>query len=276
MKGGESFGSAKPAVVAAGAILLAVLLAGGVYFFKGMDKGPGREAEQDPEDKIIITIQTQSPEEVVEAEPVAETPAPDRSEVDKSPDRSHEGRAASSPPPSTSVKASRNVQPDNSKEVAAAGRPESSHASSQPSAGRTEVPSNQEASLRPMTAPKSPDGSFEEKTDLEKIKTVVRRQEVAFEGKDVDLYMADLISQTPKLRKDIESFFEKFSDIEIDFKVEDVKIKGPSAEVILQQETRLVPKSSSRTQTAKARILWGLLKVGSDWKINETKILDSR
>ena len=102
---------------------------------------------------------------------------------------------------------------------------------------------------------------------------IVRRQEVAFEEKNVALYMADMITKTPKLEKSVERFFEKHEKIEVTFEPQDITVKDKTARVILQQSTHLVPKRG-RPQDQRARILWGLTKVEGNWKINETKILE--
>lgn len=103
---------------------------------------------------------------------------------------------------------------------------------------------------------------------------IVRRQEVAFEGKDVALYTADLITVTPKLKKEVERFFEQYNEIEVSFETQEITVQDTSAQVIMLQTTHLVPKRGGKAQSTKAKILWGLIKVDGDWKISETQILE--
>ena len=136
--------------------------------------------------------------------------------------------------------------------------------------------SQEVTSLAPMAPAPSPLKVLPHRrpvTDEDQIMAIIRRQEVAFEDKDVALYMADLIDASAKLKREVVRFFERYEAIDISFEPQDITVKGNKARVILLQNTHLVPKRGSQPQEQRAKILWGLKKVDGDWKIEETKIL---
>lgn len=113
-----------------------------------------------------------------------------------------------------------------------------------------------------------------EEVDRERILAVVKRQEKAFESKDVDLYLSDLIAVTGEQRKEITNVFERYAEIEISFDIQELNLDGGSATLRMTQATRLVSKGSRSKQRTETRVLWGLTKVGDQWKIRDTKVLE--
>lgn len=130
-----------------------------------------------------------------------------------------------------------------------------------------------EASLQPpaAVAPKPPVLS-----DEELIRQVVRRQEVALQNKDVGLYLKDLVQSTPKEEKELQSFFEQYESISVQFEIGELQINGNRASLTMNQQTSLKTKKARKPQTATNKVSWGLLKDGETWKISDTKIVEKK
>ncbi len=110
--------------------------------------------------------------------------------------------------------------------------------------------------------------------EKERILAIVKRQEEAFESKNVDLYLADLIKGGGDQRKEIIKVFEQYARIDVAFEVQDLDLAGDSATLKMVQNTRLVSKSMRPDQRTKTKVLWELGKVENNWKIRETKVLE--
>lgn len=113
-----------------------------------------------------------------------------------------------------------------------------------------------------------------EEIEKEKILEVVKRQENAFESKNVDLYMADLANADAQQRKEISRVFEQYAKINVVFEVQEINLSGDSAALKMIQNTRLVFKNLRPEQSTKAKVLWELSKAENKWKIRNTKILE--
>ncbi|MDC4203273.1 MAG: protein kinase [Candidatus Manganitrophus sp.] len=140
-----------------------------------------------------------------------------------------------------------------------------------------EIPPKQEpvkeAALRPPAAvtPKPPTLS-----DEELIRQIIRRQEKAFENKDVGLYLKDLAQSSPKDEKELQSFFDQYESISVQFDISDLQINGNRASITMNQQTNLRAKKAKKVQTATNKVSWGLLKEGEIWKISDTKIVEKK
>lgn len=130
-----------------------------------------------------------------------------------------------------------------------------------------------EATLRPPAAvtPKPPTLS-----DEELIRQVVRRQEKALQTKDIGLYLKDLVQSTPKDEKELQSFFDQYESISVQFDISDLQINGNLAFLTMSQQTNLRAKKAKKVQTATNQVSWGLLKEGDTWKISDTKIVEKK
>ncbi|WDT75974.1 MAG: hypothetical protein MPW16_01780 [Candidatus Manganitrophus sp.] len=140
-----------------------------------------------------------------------------------------------------------------------------------------EIPPKQEpvkeAALRPPAAvtPKPPTLS-----DEELIRQVVRRQEKALQNKDIGLYVKDLVQSTPKDEKELQSFFDQYESISVQFDISELQIDGNRASITMNQQTNLRAKKAKKVQTATNKVSWGLLKDGDTWKISDTKIVEKK
>ncbi len=130
-----------------------------------------------------------------------------------------------------------------------------------------------EAAVRPPSAPapKAPVPS-----DEELIRQIIRRQEMAFENKDIRLYLKDLAQSSPKDEKELQSFFDQYESISVQFDIDELQINGNRASITLNQQTNLKTKKSKKVQTATNKVSWGLLKDGEIWKISDTKIVEKK
>lgn len=130
-----------------------------------------------------------------------------------------------------------------------------------------------EAALHPpaAVAPKPPALS-----DEELIRQVVRRQETALQSKDIGLYLKDLVQATPKDEKELQSFFEQYESISVQFDIAELQINGNRASLTMNQQTSLKTKKAKKPQTATNKVSWGLLKEGETWKISDTKIVEKK
>ncbi len=130
-----------------------------------------------------------------------------------------------------------------------------------------------EAALRPpaAVAPKPPTLS-----DEELIRQVVRRQETALQNKDIGLYLKDLVQSSPKEEKELQSFFDQYESISVQFDIAELQINGNRASLTMNQETNLKSKKAKKVQTATNKVSWGLLKEGETWKISDTKIVEKK
>jgi serine/threonine-protein kinase len=106
------------------------------------------------------------------------------------------------------------------------------------------------------------------------ILAIVKRQEEAFESKNVDLAMVDLATSDNELRKEITKVFEQYARIEMSFDVQDLTLTGDSATLKMIQSTRLVSKGTRPEQKTRTKVLWELSKVENSWKIRDTKVLE--
>jgi hypothetical protein len=223
---------------------------------------------QDEEDRIVFTIQMESIEEsdarVTETEAVSDSmPAP--------PPERRETQMASRKSPAPSPAPSKQNQESG---LPASSRPEPVAPLSETAVPRHEVPSNQEASLLPVATPEFPEGAFKPKSDEEKIRAVIRQQEVGMETGDKELIYASLVSVTADTKKGIENFFEDYTDVDVEYSVEDIKITGGNkAEVLVIQKTHAVKKRGKKELESNTKVLWTLLKQGGGWKIRDTKII---
>jgi serine/threonine protein kinase len=130
-----------------------------------------------------------------------------------------------------------------------------------------------EAALRPpaAVAPKPPVLS-----DEELIRQVVRRQETALQNKDIGLYLKDLVQFSSKDEKELQSFFDQYESISVQFDISELQINGNRASLTMNQQTNLKAKKGKKTQTATNKVSWGLLKDGDTWKISDTKIVEKK
>ncbi|MBI3811083.1 MAG: protein kinase [Nitrospirae bacterium] len=145
-------------------------------------------------------------------------------------------------------------------------------------------PAPQKETATKETAPKetavvppqvqTPPRRLPEEIEKEKILEVVKRQENAFESKDVDLYMADLANADARQRKEISRVFEQYAKINVVFEVQEINLSGDSAALKMIQNTRLVFKNLRPEQSTKTKVLWELSKAENKWKIRNTKILE--
>jgi len=131
----------------------------------------------------------------------------------------------------------------------------------------------QEAALRSpvAVAPKPPALS-----DEELIRQIVRRQETALQNKDIGLYLKDLVHFSQKDEKELQSFFEQYESISVQFDIAELQVTGNQASLTMNQQTSLKAKKSKKAQTATNKVSWGLLKEGDTWKITDTKIVEKR
>jgi ketosteroid isomerase-like protein len=207
------------------------------------------------EEKIVITIQTDMPEEEAASPRSAETGKPEAA-------------------PSVVAKAPKPVSREPQPSAPSTGVREKQMPSEPPSQ-RPPSPSSEVASgipvapAPPVTAPAPRRASTEE----DRILAIVRRQEAAFEEKDMALYTADLATVPSDTRKQLTRIFEQFEEIEVKYAPLEITIEGESARLILLQTTHLVPKKGGKAVDQQVKVLWGLIKVDGDWKINETKPL---
>lgn len=240
------------------------------------------------EERIIITIQT---EDVEEVQPAASPPASQPQGTSPAADKE---RKPEGPPPVVAKAPPRPLPVSPAPPAAIPEKPES--ASEPPQAPPVkkfseevvspapaalpqqplENPSQEAVSPAPVGLPQRPlvQPSDQPAQDEDQIIAIVQRQEEAFEKKDVDLYTADLGTVTPKTEKEFKRIVDQLDTIDVRFEIEEITVKKNSAQVILRQTTHLVPKRGGKPQSTKAKILWGLTKVGGDWKIEETKILE--
>jgi serine/threonine protein kinase len=113
-----------------------------------------------------------------------------------------------------------------------------------------------------------------EEIEKEKILAIVKRQENAFESRDVDLYLLDLASVSNEDRKGYVKFFEQYSRIDVKFDIEEIKVTGDSATLKMIQTSRLVLKGRPGEQLKKIKVLWELGRTENNWKILHTKVLE--
>lgn len=109
--------------------------------------------------------------------------------------------------------------------------------------------------------------------EKEKILAVVKRQEKAFESKDVDLYLLDLAPVSNEDRKEYAKFFDQYARFDVKFDVEEIKVTGDSATLKMIQTSRLVLKDKPGEQLQKNKVLWELGRTENNWKILHTKVL---
>lgn len=140
-----------------------------------------------------------------------------------------------------------------------------------------EIPPKQEpvkeASLRPPAAVTPPPPTL---SDEDLIRQVVRRQEKALQNKDIGLYLKDLVQSTPKDEKELQSFFDQYESISVQFDISELQIDGNRASITMNQQTNLRAKKAKKVQTATNKVSWGLLKEGETWKISDTKIVEKK
>jgi len=129
-----------------------------------------------------------------------------------------------------------------------------------------------EASIVPPgveTQPLRPD-----QIEKERILAIVKRQEEAFESKNVELFLADLAKAGNEQRKEISNVFEQYARLDVSFEVQELNLAADSATLKMIQSTRLVFKGSRPDQKTKTKVLWELSKVENNWKIRDTKVLE--
>jgi hypothetical protein len=210
------------------------------------------------EEKIIITIQTEKGEETA-AEEKPTIPPPEQPVSDKPAVTTQAAPAAGLPKQELSRP---KPPPVPEKTAPPVSEPVTSAAVSEPKPSR-------EVSLVPMApAPPSLEVPAPVRTDEELITAIVRRQEAAFEGKNVALYMSDLLVSDPGQVKEYERFFAKYETLDIDFEIQEIRVEGGTATAVLVQKTHLIPKRG-KPQNSEAKIRWGLVKLNGDWKIKE-------
>lgn len=112
-------------------------------------------------------------------------------------------------------------------------------------------------------------------SDLELIQSVLDRQKKAFETKDLNLYISDLATVTDKETSGFRDSFKKYDEILVEFTIESIDLKGEMAHVTMLQKTRLRLKGSDRIQEGLMRVLWGFIKKEGNWRIAETKKVES-
>ncbi len=129
----------------------------------------------------------------------------------------------------------------------------------------------------PRTAPVTPPPAAPQEArvspDEEAIRAVVDRQRRAFQTKDLNLYMRDLLFDSPKTRRGVQNLFNQYDEIEATFTILTVQVAGAKAEATILQDSMLKPRRAAKTQTARAKVLWGFEKVQGVWKINETRVI---
>ncbi|MBI3802622.1 MAG: protein kinase [Nitrospirae bacterium] len=113
-------------------------------------------------------------------------------------------------------------------------------------------------------------------SDEELIREVIKRQEIAFENKDLNLYLKDWMKFSQKDEKEVQTFFDQYETLSVQFDITDIQIRGNQAALTMNQSTELKAKKGKKVQTATSKVSWGLVKEGSIWKINDTKILDKK
>ncbi|MBI3811084.1 MAG: hypothetical protein HY283_02600 [Nitrospirae bacterium] len=111
------------------------------------------------------------------------------------------------------------------------------------------------------------------KSDKDQIKEILRRQEIAFENKDLALYAVDLIRITPEMKSVIERFFNRYDRITLSFENPEITLQDTTAVVIMLQTTGFLPKREGRLQTVQTQVRWKLVKVDGQWKIYDTTLL---
>lgn len=110
-------------------------------------------------------------------------------------------------------------------------------------------------------------------SDEESIRALVQRQSQAFQDKDADRYLGDLVSQNSKLRNEIQNFFNQYQDISVRFAITQIMVQENEAELYMIQTTRLTPKKG-REEENRSKVRWGLVKREGGWKIGATEVLE--
>ncbi|MBI3995936.1 MAG: hypothetical protein HY349_08175, partial [Nitrospirae bacterium] len=151
-------------------------------------------------------------------------------------------------------------------------RPSEAPSSPAPSPVEPKTEPQREAAVVPPgveTQPLRPD-----QIERERILAIVKRQEEAFESKNVELFMADLAKADNEQRKEINKVFEEYARIDVSFEVQELNLGSDSATLKMIQSTRLVFKRARPDQKTKTKVLWELGKVENNWKIRDTKVLE--
>lgn len=130
-----------------------------------------------------------------------------------------------------------------------------------------------EAAIHPPAAPVSKPPVL---SDEELIRQIVRRQETAFENKDVGLYLKDLVHSSAKDEKDLQTFFDQYESTSVQFDIDELQISGNRASLTMSQQTNLKAKKAKKPQLATNKVKWDLLKEGDTWKISDTKIVEKK
>jgi len=113
-----------------------------------------------------------------------------------------------------------------------------------------------------------------EEVEKERIREIVKRQEQAFESKNVELYLADLSKPSADDLKEINKAFEQYAQISVGFDIQNLSLLGDRATIKMIQTTRLVSKGPRPDLRTKNMVLWELGKVENHWKIQNMKILE--
>lgn len=253
-------------------IFLATLIGTGPYPLTGCSGQDSPQATvQDEEDKIVFTIQMESIEE--DGLPVSEPMDSSAPSPENRPEPPKEKTVMAKPSTEREPKLpSRSIETQESPSRSV------SKAEAQPSEGsaekgKQEVPSNQEASLLPVATPDLPEDSFRPKSDEEKIRAVIRQQEVGMETGDRDLIYASAVKVTAETQKELDDFFERYTDVEVTNVVERIEIEANTAEAITTQTTHVMVKKTKKPAEVTNRMFWRFVKKGGDWKISQNGVL---
>jgi tetratricopeptide (TPR) repeat protein len=108
----------------------------------------------------------------------------------------------------------------------------------------------------------------------EKIRQLVTKQKKGFQSKNIDLILQDHLNPPPALQKRLESWFQRYDAISVNYEIYEVKVEGIEASASILQTIVLQTRNTSTPEVEKALVYWKMEKVDDLWKIIKVNVVE--
>jgi serine/threonine protein kinase len=111
-------------------------------------------------------------------------------------------------------------------------------------------------------------------SEQEEIRQLISKQKKGFRSKNLDLILEDHLDPPPALQKQLESWFDHFEMISVNYEIYEVKVEGNEASASILQTIVLQSRNLSANQVEKALVYWKMAKMANRWKIAKINIVE--
>lgn len=110
--------------------------------------------------------------------------------------------------------------------------------------------------------------------EQDEIRRLISKQKKGFQSKNLGLVLEDHLDPPPALRKRLESWFDRYETLSVNYEVYEIKIDGNEASASILQTIVLQNPSRPSNQVEKALVYWKMAKIANRWKIAKINVIE--